>query len=46
MGRKFHHHNSQNQVQKGKTQRNPIPNGINTIGKFQTCKKKASNINN
>ena len=38
-------HNHISKLQEGKTQRNPIPNGTDTIGKFQACKKAGSSIN-
>ena len=39
-------HNHISKFQKGKTQHNPIPNGTDTLGKFQTCKKAGKTINN
>ena len=39
-------HNHISKFQKGKTQHNPIPNGTDTLGKFQTCKNAGKSINN
>ena len=39
-------HNHISKFQKGKTQHNPIPNGPDTLGKFQTCKNAGKSINN
>ena len=39
-------YNHISKFQKGKTQHNPIPNGTDTLGKFQTCKNAGKSINN
>jgi hypothetical protein len=39
-------HNQISKFQMGKTQHNPITNGTDTLGKFQTCKNAGKSINN